>query len=340
MNDVAIAERKTMNGKPVFFVPSGTVVNFDSRFDKKLLCDGITFTAGSACVYDCSFCYVPDMQRKQRAWMEKNGVIYGATGHSSVVIRNDDFFRIGVNQIMGKPEAFRQQKLTIYGSPKVDVAGNMELLHETADLVVFIIMNTNWDVRLLSKSNLLPKLAEILSRRRSETRERVIYGVSTGTLDDKLAAAFEKGCPLVRQRIKSLHWLQDNGYRTFGMVCPSLPMPGEASAAEGKYLQFSADMMKAIRWEKCEHVWAEVINVRDESFTRTIGALSAAGYDDICAALSIVSHDKAAWEHYARATFMAHTAVVTGDKLRFLQYVTKDTRSWWESRVKQGAVIL
>lgn len=46
-----MSERNTMNGKPVFTVPAKTVINFDSRFDKKLLCDGITFTAGSACAY-------------------------------------------------------------------------------------------------------------------------------------------------------------------------------------------------------------------------------------------------------------------------------------------------
>lgn len=27
-------------------------------------------------------------------------------------------------------------------------------------------------------------------------------------------------------------------------------------------------------------------------------------------------------------------------KMRFLQYVTKDTRVWWEARKAQGAVIL
>ncbi|MDE2096144.1 MAG: hypothetical protein KGL39_02790 [Patescibacteria group bacterium] len=46
-------ERTTMQGKPVFTVPAKTVVNFDSRFDKKLLCDGITFTAGNACNFSC-----------------------------------------------------------------------------------------------------------------------------------------------------------------------------------------------------------------------------------------------------------------------------------------------
>lgn len=42
----------------------------------------------------------------------------------------------------------------------------------------------------------------------------------------------------------------------------------------------------------------------------------------------------------ARATFEAHANFYKPDQLRFLQYVTKDTRAWWEARQSQGAVLL
>src|SRR5947208_2637146 len=58
---------------------------------------------------------------------------------------------------------------------------------------------------------------------------RMIFGVSTGTFDDRLAAAFEEGTPLVSKRINSLHVLQDNGFRTYAMVCPSLPFASPSS---------------------------------------------------------------------------------------------------------------
>ena len=63
-----------MNGKPVFTVPSKTIINFDSDFKTKLLCDGPTFSAGTACVYNCTFCYVPTVYRKQKPWLAKHGV--------------------------------------------------------------------------------------------------------------------------------------------------------------------------------------------------------------------------------------------------------------------------
>lgn len=336
-----------MAGKPVFEVPSKTVINYKSHFDKKLLCDGITFTAGSACVYSCSFCYVESMQKKQEDWFKAKSVHYPPEGHLGVVIRTQNAVELARQQIMSKPLEFRMAKKVIYSSPKVDVAGNMELVRETVEICKVILTETNWDIRLLSKSNLLPKVAQAIAAADTGTycqdfdenyswARRVIYSVSTGTLSDKLAAAFEQGTPKVSKRIESLHWLQDNGFRTFGMICPSLPM-----ASPVAYLAFAHEMAQALRAERCEHIWAEVINVRGDSFTRTEKALSGAGYYDAAARLVDVSHDRQAWEEYARHTFRAHTEIPANQgKLRFLQYVTKDTEHWWKSHEQKGAVLL
>ena len=51
-----MSERSIMNGKPVFTVPARSIINFKSHFDKKLLCDGMTFTAGDACVFVLERC--------------------------------------------------------------------------------------------------------------------------------------------------------------------------------------------------------------------------------------------------------------------------------------------
>lgn len=342
-------QRTKMNGKPVFTVPAKSVINFKSHFDKKLLCDGITFTAGDACAYSCSFCYVDAMQKKRQDWLKGHGV----TGeHMSHVVRREGAVEMARRQILSKPEAFRMANKVIYSSPLVDVAANMELVRETVDICKVILELTNWDIRLLSKSNLLPKVAQALeiqapigkwSNPRSDNilraphgkddwKYRVIYGVSTGTLDDKLAAAFEEGTPLVSKRIESLHWLQDNGFRTFAMVCPSLPQAAN--------LKFASEMANALRYHRCEHVWAEVINVRGDSFTRTYNALSKAGFTDEAARVKAVSEDKDRWEQYARDTFTAHAIYVPKGKLRFLQYVTKETRPFWEANVEKGAVLL
>lgn len=324
--------RQMMNGKPVYEVPTKTVINFKSKFDKKLLCDGLTFTAGSGCVYRCAFCYVESMQKKQEEWFKKNGVIYPPDGHLGVVIRTKNVVDILRKQILSKPEEFRKRKLVIYSSPKVDVAGNMELVYETLEICKVILELTNWDIRLLSKSNLLPFVARGFPAGDTGSKQRIIYGVSTGTLDDKLAKAFEEGTPLVSKRIESLHWLQDNGFRTFGMICPSLP--------QEDYFAFSRKIADAIRVDRCERVWAECINLRGESFDKTIAALLAGEFSEEAHRLLIVSQDKKDWERYTRSTFEAHANSIPANKLRFLQYVTKDTHAWWGARKAQGAVLL
>lgn len=324
-------DRATMNGKPVFTVPSKTVINFESGFAKKLLCDGPTFSTGTACTYSCAFCYVPSAMLKQVPWLEKQGV---DGKHEDVVIRRENPVDIARRQLANaklKPKWGH----VIYASPLVDVAGNMELVKETVEMCQLILYETRWHIRLLSKSNLLPKIAQELEDHWSELRpkERIIYGVSTGTLDDGLAKVFEKGTPLVSKRIQSLHWLQDNGYRTFGMVCPSLPLPKAAD-----YRAFGQRMARAIRYERCEHVWAEVINLRGESFTRTINALLAGGFTKEADQLKFVSTCPDAWEEYARNTYCGHIPHCHPSKLRFLQYVTNRNRDWWKD--KPGAVML
>lgn len=319
-----------MNGKPVINIPAKGIINFTSGFGKKLLCDGLTFSTGTACAYSCSFCYVPSaMVKLVKPVLDREG-----KQHDEIVIRREGALSALKSQLLttkGKRRFGPEDRRVIYSSPLVDVAANMELVRETIDACRLILELTNWDIRLLSKSNLLPQVAHGLACI-SGAKERMIFGVSTGTLDDQLAKAFEAGTPLVSKRIASLHTLQDEGWRTYGMVCPSLPC--------SDYRAFANDAAKAIRAEKCEHIWAEVINVRGESMTKTVNALRAGGFEWAATELETVSTDKAEWEMYARRTFLAHLNAIGGEKLRFLQYVNNNNRAFWQEYKGIGAVLL
>ena len=257
--------------------------------------------------------------------------------HWQVVIRRDGALAAIWEQLTdrrGNPRfSDPADTRVIDASPLVDVAANMELVRETIELCKVILELTHWQIRLLSKSTFLPFVAQDLEKFPNlRAARRVIYGVSTGTQDNKLASAIEQGCPLVSRRIESLHRLQDSGLRTFGMICPSLP--------HQDLTEFSSNILSAIRADRCEHVWAEVINVRGDSMTRTVQGLIDAGFAREAAALQKVSEDKVAWEDYARATFEAHAANCPASKLRFLQYVTAASRPWWEQQKSRGAVLL
>lgn len=344
---------RTMNGKPVIFRPrTRTVLNLNSKaFAEKLLCDdvrgkgGTTLNPGDACAYSCAFCYVGNqmikVDRPHLDTLNKQRRARGETGltFEEVVIRRPGAVHLLRQQLLrknGTPKfADPDDNRVIFGSTLVDVAANMELLRETAALCLLILEHTAWQIRLLSKSSLLHLLFknDLIPKR---YRHRFILGFSTGTLDDTVAAAIETGTARVSKRLESLHWLQDEGYRTFGMICPSLPQP------DGDYDRFSREICEAIRVDRCEHIWGEVINLRGKSFGRTLAALHQAGLEGEAGALSAVmgSGNKSAREDYARATFLAHTRHVPPDKLRFLQYVTADSATWWAGQREHGAVLL
>jgi DNA repair photolyase len=311
-----------MNDKPVFEIDVKSVINLHSPFKEKLLCDGITFSAGTACAYSCQFCYVEN-QHVLNSPVQKILSDNNAEFDEIIIRRRNAVGR--VREILTKADGtprFHDPKDTrvIFGSPLVDVAPNMVLVNETIAICREILKLTHWHIRLLSKSNLLPKIAEALA----DHKDRLIFGVSTGTLNNALASAFECGTPLASKRIESLRWLQDNGFRTYGMLCPSLPQD------------------EAIRVNRCEHVWAEVMNVRGAGLNKTILALQSGGFAKEAIELAGVCGVGAAkrWEAYARATFLALTKVIPADKLRFLQYVQPTSLEFWKERQHQGAILL
>jgi DNA repair photolyase len=332
-----------IQGKPVIFIDVKTVLTVESeKFQDKLLCDGLTMNAGDACVFSCTFCYVPAAMLKLHAarLAEFNRETGLKLDLSQVVIRRRGFLDVLKKQLL-HPDGSRiyddpNDNRVLYSSTLVDVAGNMELLQETADACIVVFENTEWQIRLLSKSPLL-KLLVTKDMIPEKYHHRLILGFSTGTLDDDLAAAIERGTGKVSLRIKALHELQDRGIRTFGMICPSLPY-----GTQEEYDEFSRAMSEALRIDRCEHVWAEVINLRGDSLKATAAALREAGYEAEAERLEAVSGSgsNAAWEEYSRMTFEAHQKHVPASKLRFLQYVKKDTVDCWSCMRSSGAVLL
>lgn len=330
LTETKVMECGTACGKPRFLIDSKSVINDQSGFSKKRLCDGLTFTAGQACAYSCTFCYVESALRRvqhlNRIKTERN-----LKFEEMVVEIKDAAMKVRKYlTVRGKPKFPKHDdNRVIYGSPLVDVAATMDQVRETVAICKAILELTHWQIRLLSKSSFLKQVAQQIPEK---YKNRVIYGLSTGTLDTELAKSFEKGTSLVSKRLETLKWLQDNGCRTYGMICPILP--------QKDYTQFAKQMTATIDLAKCEHVWAEVINLRGDSLTATAQALRAAKYNEEADLLERVMNSKEQWENYARATFEALAAVVPHEKLRFLQYVNKANKTWWAERTGQGAVLL
>ena len=252
--------------------------------------------------------------------------------HEAFVTRRRNPTEILKQQLLKKNDERRihnNEPHTIYCSPLVDCAPNLELARETAEMCNLILEHTEWDIRLLSKGNLLSRVAEMCG---PEMRERGIFGYSSGTPDDALAASFEIGTAKVSRRLKDLHKLQDQGYRTFGMICPILP--------NDDYHDLAKKMTGMIRANHCEHIWVEVLNARGQSMRNTFEALSNGGYIREAEMLRQVSGDRKIWEEHARRAFLAFADEIPAEKLRFLQYVNPESESWWEAHRSNGAILL
>jgi DNA repair photolyase len=330
-----------MNGKSVLHRDAKTVLSLNSQeFAEKLLCNALILNPGDACAYSCVFCYVGSLPLKflvRRVLKEHEEKTGEFLEYSDAVVRRTNPTDVLLGQLLNSSGKRKfpddRDNRVVFSSSTVDVAANMDLLRETAALCNLILEHTAWQIRLLSKSHLLHKLvADGMIPERYH--HRLIFGLSTGTMNNHVARAFENGTALVSKRIESLHWLQDHGFRTYGMICPSLP--------QEDYRRFSEEACEAIRVDRCEHVWAEVINVRGRSLVKTLAALKAAGVDEEAGRLAEVSGPGRgkAWEEYARQTFLAHARNIPAEKLRFLQYIDEKTADWWSAQRTHGAILL
>ena len=328
---VGTSVSQMMLGKPVIMATT-RVLNLDSGFRHKLLCTGPTFSTGTACAYSCTYCF-SEAQVGTKPFVAN---VLAGRHFQDVVIRRQD--PVGtLKQELYNSHGMPKYKGTageIYGSPLVDIAAVKELIEETIQIVQLILGATDWDTRLLSKS---PRIVDVAKSLTPAQKRRVIFGLSTGTLNDDYARAIEPTCPSPTKRTEALRWLQDHDYRTFGMLCPILPQPMD---------DFIEQVLTDIRPDKCEHVWAEVINVRGESMAKTVAALEASGLIRVARDLEAVSGEghQSEWEQYARTTFLALVKVLPRNlkepKLRFLQYVNAASKEWWDGQVQNGAIVL
>jgi DNA repair photolyase len=317
-------------GKPVYTVET-RILNPDSDFAEKELCTGPTFSAGSSCVFSCKYCYVESMMNRGGSEVSKVLQTTGRTFQDLVLRRNNPLERLRAELRNNRGELiYKNDTRTVYASPTVDVAANMELVRETITLVMEILDSTGWTIRLLSKSPLIRLIAEAIP---PQHKHRVILGLSTGTFDEKVAKAIEPDVPPPHKRLETLKKLQEEGFRTFAMLCPILPQDPVA---------FIMEAAAHINFDACEHVWAEVLNRRGLSMQRTAVALKQAGLTAWAQRLHGVfgTGSTPAWEAYARDTFAALADVVPAGKLRFLQYVTPRSIQWWKTQEKRGAILL
>ena len=152
----AATQRLTMNGKPVLYRENIRTVLTDpsAAFAEKLLCDGLVMNLGDACVFGCTFCYVEEQMRKidkaildgYNAGQRLIDPDHVDLGFQDVVIRRRSAIPVLAGQLVRKDGSSQypdpDDHRVLYSSTLVDVAGNLELLRETAAACNLIFLNS------------------------------------------------------------------------------------------------------------------------------------------------------------------------------------------------------
>lgn len=115
-----------------------------------------------------------------------------------------------------------------------------------------LVDETSFRLRILTKNSVVGLSSDWLDFFANHA-DRFVVGLSCGSLDDEWAARVEVNCPPPSARLKALRALQDAQIPTYGMLCPIFPDAlGRLDA-----------LVDAIRPERCETVWAEPYNDRN-----------------------------------------------------------------------------
>ena len=295
-------------------------------FQKKELAD-LACNIGNICQFGCSFCYVPAIVRKQKNVQE---VLHEGYGWDEI-----SHYRTKENVMKCVEKDLRKirpdDKRTVIFCTTCDPCATEEHADITSSAILLIMKRSNLQVRVLSKSTLIFDIAKELD----EYRDRIVYGLSTGTVRPEISACIEGNASPIEERLETLNLLQEAGYRTFGMLCPILP-------SEMPHLE---KLVKAINPDRCEHVWAEAINVRGKSLEKTRDQLKQCGLDTDAQLLEDVMEDRDIWRGYSKDLYLMVRQELekrgASDKLRYLQYVIRepdDFKTFFKSQ--KGALLL
>ena len=198
-----------------------------------------------------------------------------------------------------------------------------------------LLKDTPAQIRVLTKSAEVAK--DLVVAKGFE--KRVMVGISLGIPEGRedVAAAVEPNASTIRERLKALKQAHDLGFKTYGMLCPCLPLVADTEAA-------LTEMFRAVNVIGAEDIWLEPVNARGKALGNTAAALRIAGLGKEADAVDAIG-TKEEWSKYAAG--LAETAAKVAEKqgllgkLHVLLYEDRFTDADIE-RVKAlgGAVIM
>lgn len=244
-----------------------------SNYQFKSLCE-FAFNTCVGCAHGCRFCYVPGVAtNKQEKALAPFGVDDpDAQWGEYVLVRQWDetaflsSLRSAENRATSKlkPEGHRAVMLStttdpyqVIPNPDPKVAQKLTMDHHrmVQRALELIRDKSTLNVRILTRSPLAKKHFDLFE----SFGNRLVFGMSLPTLNDKLAKVFEPNAPGVAKRLETLQAAKAAGLHVYVAMAPTYPECDEAD--------LHATMQAIAKLEPLT-VFHEPINIRAENVGR------------------------------------------------------------------------
>lgn len=240
--------------------------------NKSLSCCSFNPTVG--CSHGCEFCYVPSVStNKLKPQLAKYGVSNpdAQWGEYALLRPWDERQFLGaLKKADGTPiEELNPDgnRAVLFSSttdpyqvfPHPDPEVRKLLMEESAAMVrqalQLILEHSTLNVRILTRSPLAKRDFDLYRK----FGDRLLFGMSLPTLDDRLAKIYEPGAPSPSQRLKTLQAANEAGLHVYVAVAPTYPECGVADFER---------TLAALKPMELLTIFHEPINIRAENVRR------------------------------------------------------------------------
>lgn len=250
---------------------------------------------GLGCGHQCSYCSSPSLRFRLPDYGE---IGISAYDRGQAVIDPESAVRINGDKPRLTP------KDTVMLCTCDDAWSPEARRHEVGRKCLRVLVEeTAANVRILTKSAEVVKDLDVAR----DARDRVLVGLSTGipASREDVAAAVEPNASPITARLQALKQAHDLGFKTYGMLCPCLPIVADTAEA-------LTEMFKSVMDCGASEIWLEPVNARGQGLINTAEALRIAGLKAEAEAVDAIS-DRGTWSKYAAD--LAETAAKVAESL-------------------------
>lgn len=280
------------------FLPYDAVIA-QNHFKHKSLSD-FAFNTAIGCMHKCTFCYVPSILRFKAKFLAQQGVedVDGQWGDYQFLRQwNVPKFRASLRRAESTPKsklspdgnnaAMISTTTDAYsvlrgGDLSTTRAANAHLKQMVREALELILTESTLNVRILTRSPLAERDFDIMKR----FGNRLLFGMSLPTLDDKLARVYEPGAPAPSLRLRTLHRAKAAGIPVYVAMAPTYPecTPSDLAAT-----------LKAVKELNPVTIFHEPINLRADNAGRIAVHAAQCGVS----LNTSVFETKTSWRSYA-----------------------------------------